>query len=202
MRGKPRKALPLIYRFKTLIKLLLIKSSSFFTPLIKKRAVDYKFKNMLLRRAGLNLGKNVVIGNGFRIWPNEAHHLYLDDNVHIEDHVSIYPFGTVKIGKHSSVGAHSIITTGNHRVTNYKPYSGDVIIGKGVFIGAGCRLLGPLTIGDNTMIAAGSTVTGDIPEGVIVASPRADILGRRPISKEVWGFEHRYYDSTSYDFVE
>lgn len=39
------------------------------------------------------------------------------------------------------------------------------ILGDNVFLGAGCKIVGPVTIGDNVIIGANSVVTKDIPSG-------------------------------------
>ncbi|QKF92299.1 bifunctional UDP-N-acetylglucosamine diphosphorylase/glucosamine-1-phosphate N-acetyltransferase GlmU [Campylobacter sp. CCUG 57310] len=44
------------------------------------------------------------------------------------------------------------------------------IIGKNVFIGSDTQLIAPVTIGDDVLIAAGSTVTSDVPSGSLAIS--------------------------------
>ena len=44
-----------------------------------------------------------------------------------------------------------------------------ITVGNSVWFGAGVIVLGGVTIGDNTVIAAGSVVTKDIPSNVIAA---------------------------------
>ena len=41
-------------------------------------------------------------------------------------------------------------------------------IGKNVFVGAGAKILGPITIGDNVKIGANAVVMNDIPSGATV----------------------------------
>ena len=41
-------------------------------------------------------------------------------------------------------------------------------IGKNVFIGAGAKILGPITIGDDVKIGANAVVMNDIPSGATV----------------------------------
>lgn len=43
------------------------------------------------------------------------------------------------------------------------------VIGNDVYIGAGAKILGPVVIGDNCVIAANSVVTKDIPSGSVAA---------------------------------
>jgi maltose O-acetyltransferase len=43
-----------------------------------------------------------------------------------------------------------------------------VTIGRNVWVGSGCIILPGVTIGDNSVIAAGSVVTKDVPEGALM----------------------------------
>jgi len=49
-------------------------------------------------------------------------------------------------------------------------------IGNNVYIGAGAKLLGPITIGDECVIAANSVVLKDVPNGSVVAGVPAKIV--------------------------
>ena len=54
------------------------------------------------------------------------------------------------------------------RVANYV-YGEPITVGNNVWFGAGVTVLGGVTIGDNTVIAAGSVVTRDIPANCLAA---------------------------------
>jgi serine O-acetyltransferase len=47
------------------------------------------------------------------------------------------------------------------------------VIGNGVMIGAGARILGAITVGDGARVGAGATVTRDVPPGATVTGPIA-----------------------------
>lgn len=51
-------------------------------------------------------------------------------------------------------------------------------IGNNVLIGAGAKLLGPITIGDNTRVGAGSVVLKDVPENCTVVGVPGRIVKR------------------------
>lgn len=55
--------------------------------------------------------------------------------------------------------------------------------GDNVYVGTGTTILGPVTIGNNVIIAAGSVVVKDIPDNTIVAGVPAKVI--RTIDKEV-----------------
>jgi serine O-acetyltransferase len=51
-------------------------------------------------------------------------------------------------------------------------------IGDNVYIGAGAKILGPVTIGDNAVIGANAVVTRDVPSNCTVAGLSARIIKR------------------------
>ena len=54
--------------------------------------------------------------------------------------------------------------------------SGKIKIGNKVWIGTNATILKGVTIGDNSIVAAGSIVTKNVPEGVIVAGNPAKVI--------------------------
>lgn len=62
----------------------------------------------------------------------------------------------------------------------------DTIIGKQCFIGANSTILPGITIGNNSIIAAGSIVTKDVPNNCIVAGNPAVII-RKDIKTQKFG---------------
>lgn len=51
-------------------------------------------------------------------------------------------------------------------------------VGSGVMIGAGAKVLGPFSVGDNTKIAAGSLVLNEIPENCTAVGAPARVVKR------------------------
>ncbi len=54
--------------------------------------------------------------------------------------------------------------------------TGEIIIKKNAWIGAGSTVLAGVTIGENSVVAANSTVTKNVPGNVIVAGTPAKII--------------------------
>jgi len=67
--------------------------------------------------------------------------------------------GDCEIDEGTNIGC-GTITCNYDGISKYK-----TIIGKNVFVGSDTQLVAPVTLEDNTMIGAGSTVTSDVKEG-------------------------------------
>lgn len=81
---------------------------------------------------------------------------------------------SVSIGDHTLIGPNTHIYTACHSLDaqerlNDVEFGKPVTIGANVWIGGNCCILPGVTIGDNTIIGAGSIVTKDIPANVIAA---------------------------------
>lgn len=63
-------------------------------------------------------------------------------------------------------------------------------IGNEVVIGAGAKVLGPVTIGDHAMIGSGSVVVKDIPEGGVAVGVPAKVISRRHLSGRKISLRH------------
>lgn len=116
--------------------------------------------------------------------------------VHIAQNCFIQGGGFVKIGDYVGISANSMVFSatdtiyGGKRVGPMIPaeyrnpvFKKPVIIGKDVFIGAGCVVLPGVKIGEGTMVGAGSVVIEDIPPWkVAVGSPAKPIKDRPKIN--------------------
>ncbi|MBI5962793.1 MAG: acyltransferase [Chloroflexi bacterium] len=109
-------------------------------------------------------------------------HVHIGRNVAIAEFVHMRGYGGIYIGDYSIIAAHASITSVTHsasiaganfRDTNVvKP----VIIEKNVWIGLNAIILPGVTIGEGSIVGAGSVVTHDVPPGVIVIGAPARIL--------------------------
>lgn len=69
-------------------------------------------------------------------------------------------------------------------------------LGNNLLVGAGAKILGPITIHDNARIAAGAVVLQDVPEGATAVGVPAQIV--RVNGEKV----HRYVDEVDQTSVE
>lgn len=88
---------------------------------------------------------------------------------------------SISIGHDVAIGPRvSIRDEDGHEVIG-RPRSGPIVIGNHVWIGEGARVLKGVTIGDGVVVAAGSVVTSDLPEGSLCAG-----MPCRPIRPVEW----------------
>ena len=84
------------------------------------------------------------------------------------------------LNRAASVGHHCYLGPLTSTGTLRPPCAGGVTTGHGVFLGASSVVLPELTIGSNSIVGAGSVVTRDVPEGVIVAGNPARVVRENP----------------------
>lgn len=133
---------------------------------------------------------DVVIGKNCEIGPNS----YIREGCRLSDKVKIGSFVEIKkavIGESTKVphlsymgdceiGARTNIGCGTI-TCNYDGFNkSKTIIGDDCFIGSNVNLIAPITIGNNSFIAAGSTITDDVPEDSLA------IARQRQINNEGW----------------
>ncbi|KQL36061.1 sugar O-acetyltransferase [Psychrobacillus sp. FJAT-21963] len=110
-----------------------------------------------------DFGKNITIGK----------------NVFFNTGCSFQDRGGISIGNGSMLGMNVTIATLNHGLsleTRNTTYPSSVIIGENVWVGSNATILPGVTIGDNSVVAAGAVVTKDVPENVVVAGVPAKVL--------------------------
>ena len=127
------------------------------------------WRNILCRLRGETSTKE-LIKRGLIVGENlkRMHGTIIDDShpwlIEIGDNVTLAP------GVH--ILAHDASTK---TFLNYTKI-GRVSIGDNVFIGAGTVVLPGVTIGKNTIIGANSTITHDLPEGVVAVGCPAKVI--------------------------
>ena len=112
------------------------------------------------------------------------HRVFLGENVKLNNAVLNTVSGNIRIGDHSFLGSGVSLLTGTHDVALLErdrqysaPAAGrDIVIGHGVWIASNATVLGPCTIGDHAVVAAGALVKSDIPSGMIAAGVPACLL--------------------------
>lgn len=96
----------------------------------------------------------------------------------LNDAVTICATVSIRIGDNAKIGDQvHIYDSDFHQVTaDEAVFQKPVVIGNNVWLGAKSMILAGTTIGDNSVIAAGSIVKGDIPANCVAAGAPAKVL--------------------------
>ncbi|MCP1462090.1 sugar O-acetyltransferase [Bacillus amyloliquefaciens] len=116
--------------------------------------------------------------------PSIEHNFHCDigTNIHVGDHFyagyncTILDMADVRIGDNCMIGPNVGIYTAGHSLQpegrNKSGYGIPITIGSNVWIGGSCVILAGVTIGENSVIAAGTVVTKDVlPNSVMAGNP-------------------------------
>lgn len=124
-------------------------------------------------------GKHVHFGNG----------IYANFNLTLVDDTHIY------VGDRTMFGPNVTIASATHPISpelrekGYQ-YNLPVHIGKNCWLGAGVTVMPGVTIGDNTVVGAGSVVTKDLPANVVAVGNPCRVL------REITDHDKEYYRKT------
>lgn len=130
------------------------------------------------------MGKNVTIQDRCKIM--DANKIVIGNNVLISHNTDLYGHGNITIGDHTQIGAYSAIISHNHifsipgqPIREQGHENEEVIIGKDVWLGTHVIVLPGVTIGDGSVIGAGSIVTKPIPAYSVAVGNPAKVIKRR-----------------------
>lgn len=149
------------------------------------RPTELKKREAMLKEMFAEIGDGCYIEPPFHAnWGGRhvhfGNHVYANFNLTLIDDTHIY------IGSHTMIGPGVIIATAGHPVLpilreQAYQYNAPIHIGSNCWLGAGVIVLPGVTIGDNTVIGAGSVVTKDIPSDVVAVGAPCRVM--RPIGE-------------------
>lgn len=133
----------------------------------------------LMQRLFKSVGKNVWIEPDFRC--EFGKNITIEDDVYINFGCVILDCGQVSIGKGTLIGPNVGLFSGNHTTDAEERANGGLIpkpitIGDRVWLCGNVSVVPGVTIGNDTIIGAGSVVTRNIPSGVIAAGNPCRVL--------------------------
>ena len=121
-----------------------------------------------------------------------GHHVHLGKGVYANFGATFVDDTHIYIGDATMLGPNVVIATAGHPIdpelrARALQYNMPVRIGRNCWLGAGVIVMPGVTIGDNTVIGAGSVVTKDIPSGVVAVGNPCKVM------REVGQHDREYY---------
>lgn len=119
-------------------------------------------------------------------------HVHFGKNVYANFNLTLVDDTHIYVGDYTLIGPNVTIATAGHPVEpslreKAYQYNAPVKIGKNCWLGAGVVIVPGVTIGDNTVIGAGSVVTKDIPSNVVAVGNPCRVL------REIGEHDKKYY---------
>ena len=124
-------------------------------------------------------GKDLTLKPPFQC--DFGYNILLGDSVLINFNCVFLDAAPITIGDHCFIGPMTGFYTVNHpmdpdRRNQGYVYGEPITLEKNVWLGGGCTILSGVTIGENSVIGAGSVVTKDIPANVVAAGNPARVI--------------------------
>ncbi|GEN70990.1 nodulation protein L [Chryseobacterium lathyri] len=126
---------------------------------------------------------NTAIDETVAIFPpiyiNYGKHLEIGKNVFINFDCTFLTLGGIVIEDNVMIGPKVSMLSEGHPLPSAERHSlvpGKIHIKQNAWIGAGAIILPGITIGENSVVAAGAVVTKDVPAGTVVAGTPAKII--------------------------
>lgn len=136
----------------------------------------------ILKELFSQVGENVYIESNFRC--EFGFNISIGNDVYINHDMIILDCNEVKIGNDVYIGPRAGLYAANHAEDPFERadkgvYSGPITLEDRVWLGGDVKITQGVTIGENSIIGAGSVVTKDIPPNVIAAGNPCRVI--RPI---------------------
>lgn len=157
-----------------------------------------KFLDDVFERLLINVDKierlNMVLSIRSTVWGDK-------NRLHISPLAAVFTCffntnsGEITVGDYTFAGSNVSILAGSHdmfleglsrRDAEIKQGC-DIVIGKGVWLASGCTILGPCSIGDNAVIAAGAVVVPgtEVPANTLYAGVPAKLVRKIQVESQI-----------------
>lgn len=126
-------------------------------PIVRQilKTIGFFWKNAVYMTTGIGIDHNAEIGKGFFI----AHF------------GCIFIAGGVKMGPMCNVGQGVTLGWGGRGDNKGCP-----TLGERVYVGAGAKIIGKVTVGNNVAVGANAVVTKDVPDNAVVGGVPAKVI--------------------------
>ncbi|HJC73157.1 MAG TPA: sugar O-acetyltransferase [Candidatus Ruthenibacterium merdavium] len=137
-------------------------------------------REALLKEMFAELGENCYIEPPLRSnWGGR--HVHFGKNVYANFNLTLVDDTHIYVGDYTMIGPNVTLATAGHPILpalreEVYQFNLPVRIGRNCWLGAGVIVLPGITIGDNTVVGAGSVVTRDLPSGVVAAGNPCRVL--------------------------
>ncbi len=144
------------------------------------RPLEQEKRAILLKSMFAEIGEDCYIEPPLRSnWGGK--HVHFGKGVYANFNLTLVDDTHIFVGDHTMIGPNVVLATAGHPILpELRPdayqFNLPIHIGKNCWLGAGVIVLPGITIGDNSVIGAGSIVTKDIPANVVAVGNPCRVL--------------------------
>ena len=155
------------------------------------RPTELDKRDAMLKEMFAEIGENCYIEPPLHANWGGAH-CHFGKNVYANFNLTLVDDSHIYVGDYTMIAPNVVIATAGHpilpelREKAYQ-YNMPVHIGRNCWIGAGALIMPGVTIGDNSVIGAGSVVTKDIPANVVAVGNPCKVM------REIGEHDRVYY---------
>lgn len=156
------------------------------------RPLEQEKRGELLKKIFAETGKNCYVEPPLRA--NWGIHTHVGDNFYANFNLTLVDDTDIYIGNNVLIGPNVTLVTGTHPVrpdirSRAAQFNLPVLIGDNVWLGANVTVLPGVSIGENSVVGAGSVVTKDIPANSVCYGVPCRV--QRKISDDDMLFYHK-----------
>jgi len=141
----------------------------------------FPLKRRLLRLSGIRVGDGSKVNGGVRVLGRGS--VSIGRETWVGPGVVFYshPDAPITIGDRCDLAPEVCLMTGSHDIGSHERRAGTgwakpIVIANGCWVGARAMILGGVTIGEGTVIAAGAVVTSAVPPGCLAGGVPAKLI--------------------------
>jgi putative colanic acid biosynthesis acetyltransferase WcaF len=136
----------------------------------------HRWRCFLLRCFGAKLGSGCHIYASARIWA--PWNLQCGSRACIADHSEVYNPAAISLGEGVVISQGAFLCTASHDYVDpeFPLIHGTIVVGRRAWVAARAIVLMGVTIGEGSVVAAGSVVTKDVPANVVCAGNPARVV--------------------------
>lgn len=144
------------------------------------RPTELDKRDEMLKDMFAEIGENCYIEPPFHA-NHAGYNVHFGNNVYANFGLTLVDDTHIYVGDYTMFGPNVVVATAGHPILpelreKAMQYNMPVHIGRNCWLGAGVIVLPGVTIGDNSVIGAGSVVTKDIPANVVAVGNPCRVL--------------------------
>lgn len=157
----------------------------------RTRPTELKKREEMLREMFAEIGEGCYIEPPLHAnWGGK--HVHFGKNVYCNFNLTLVDDTHIYVGDYTMFAPNVVVATAGHPILpelreRAFQYNMPVHIGRNCWIGAGALIMPGVSIGDNTVIGAGSVVTRDIPSNVVAVGNPCKVM------REISDHDREYY---------